>query len=163
MTMKRNELRNALTLIALAFGAATLPAQATDPGSSGSSASGSASPAGDASSSGTSAAAAPAGTNSGGPSNNSAGRAAGTNMPPSAAAPRVPMSPVDQELAAKVSAAIMADDQLKDAQLTVHAANGEVTLSGRVKDQGQGDRAMEVVKKIAGVRNVTPSIVISTG
>ena len=187
MTMKRNELRNTLALIALAFGAATLPAQATNAGSAGSGASGSASSASDASSSGTNAAAAAAapagGTNSPGPStatagrdkestsgtnapaatgNNSAGRIAGTNMPPTAAAPTAPMNAADQQLVSSINSALAADDKLKDAQLRVYASNGNVTLSGTVKDQAQGDRAMQLAKSISGVKNVTPSLMITS-
>jgi hypothetical protein len=180
MTMKRNELRTALTLIALAFGAATLPSHATNSGSGSGSASGSASSAaaGSDASSGTSAAAA-GGTNSAGPSTATAGRdkesTAGTNAPAAtgtnragvnsppvvAASPAAPMNAADQQLADSVKAALAADARLKDANLNAYASNGDITISGTVKDQAQGDRAMQVAQGVSGVKKVTPSIMIT--
>ncbi|MDQ3069951.1 MAG: BON domain-containing protein [Acidobacteriota bacterium] len=61
----------------------------------------------------------------------------------------------DVELVARVKTALLNDTQVGERRIDVHAANGAVTLSGRVASAAERDRAVELARAVTGVRGVT--------
>ena len=60
----------------------------------------------------------------------------------------------DGQLADRVRSSMLADPLLKDADLSVGARDGVVTLKGAVVDLAQFDRAIELARKTPGVDKV---------
>lgn len=60
----------------------------------------------------------------------------------------------DAILALQVREAIAADSSLRGHNITVNAANGEITLLGVVSTRAQRERAAEVARGVGGVRRV---------
>jgi len=89
-----------------------------------------------------------------------------TPVPPAAApsgAPAATAATSDQSLQNGVAAALKSEPKLGGVAISVAANNGEVVLSGTVKDQSQADRAMRLAKGVAGVKNVTSSLTVVAG
>lgn len=66
----------------------------------------------------------------------------------------------DGIVTARVKAALMADDQVKSADIATVTRDGVVQLSGFVNNQGQIDRALEVTHGIEGVSSVSNALTI---
>ena len=66
----------------------------------------------------------------------------------------------DTIVTTKAKAALVADASVKSLDIAVVTRKGEVQLSGFVDNQGQIDRAIEVVRGIAGVRSVNNEMAI---
>ncbi|MGQ0384308.1 MAG: BON domain-containing protein [Gammaproteobacteria bacterium] len=60
----------------------------------------------------------------------------------------------------KVKAAIGADEELKATEINVESFKGQVQLSGFVRDPAHISRAIEVTRKIEGVKGVINSLVV---
>ena len=79
------------------------------------------------------------------------------------AEPSAKMSAADQKIADKVIMALNSEQTLNGARITVLAANGDVTLSGKARDQAQADKAMALAQVAAGSGKVTNSLAASSG
>lgn len=64
----------------------------------------------------------------------------------------------DTVITAKVKAAILDDPTLKVTEINVETFKGRVQLSGFVSSREQLDRAVEVTRKIKGVKSVVNDI-----
>ncbi|MES2877835.1 MAG: BON domain-containing protein [Pseudomonadota bacterium] len=60
----------------------------------------------------------------------------------------------DAVVTTKVKSALLGDSRIKSTDIAVVTRNGEVQLSGFVDNQGQIDRALEVVRSVEGVTGV---------
>jgi osmotically-inducible protein OsmY len=63
-------------------------------------------------------------------------------------------------LTTKVKATILGDSKLKVLQINVKSYKGVVQLSGFVDSQGAVDRAVELTRKIKGVKSVNNSLIV---
>ena len=63
-------------------------------------------------------------------------------------------------LTAKVKATILGDSRLKVMQIDVESFKGVVLLSGFVDSAAAAERAVELVRKIRGVKSVNNSLVV---
>lgn len=75
-----------------------------------------------------------------------------------AAAPAAAASPADAATKKDVEAAIAKEDQLKGSKIAVAAKDGEVTLTGEVKNDWLKYLAEETAKKAKSVKSVKNSI-----
>jgi hyperosmotically inducible protein len=66
----------------------------------------------------------------------------------------------DAIITAKAKAALVADASVRSPDIAVVTRKGEVQLSGFVENQGQIDRAIEVVRGVDGVRTVNNEMTI---
>ncbi len=64
----------------------------------------------------------------------------------------------DTVITTKVKAAILDDPALKVAEINVETFKGRVQLSGFVNSQSQIERAVEVTRKVKGVKSVANDI-----
>jgi hyperosmotically inducible protein len=64
----------------------------------------------------------------------------------------------DSTITTKVKADLVGDDTVKAYQITVETYKGVVQLSGFVDTSDQKDRAAEIAKNVAGVKDVTNNI-----
>lgn len=69
----------------------------------------------------------------------------------------------DGAVTTKVKAALMAEPDVKSFDIKVETKGGDVTLSGEVDNQAQIDHAVEVARKVEGVKNVTNQLTIKKG
>ncbi|MES2564640.1 MAG: BON domain-containing protein [Pseudomonadota bacterium] len=60
----------------------------------------------------------------------------------------------DQTIETKVKAALIAAKDVSGTAIQVEVRNGEVQLSGFVKTQAEAQRAIDVTRKVDGVRSV---------
>ena len=60
----------------------------------------------------------------------------------------------DAMVTTKAKSALLGDSRIKSTDISVVTRNGEVQLSGFVENQGQIDRALEVVRSVEGVTGV---------
>ncbi|MBA3582167.1 MAG: BON domain-containing protein [Gammaproteobacteria bacterium] len=60
----------------------------------------------------------------------------------------------DSVITTKVKTALMGDDTVKGADITVDTSKGEVQLSGFVNNKTQIERAIQVARTVEGVQNV---------
>jgi osmotically-inducible protein OsmY len=63
-------------------------------------------------------------------------------------------------LTTKVKATILGDSKLKMFQINVKSFRGVILLSGFVDSQAMVDRAVDLTRKIKGVKSVTNSLVV---
>jgi len=66
----------------------------------------------------------------------------------------------DAVITTRVKAALMADDNIKGADISAVTRDGVVQLSGFVNNQGQIDRALEVARSIEGVSSVSNELTL---
>ena len=66
----------------------------------------------------------------------------------------------DAVITTKVKAALFNDPDLSAAEINVETYNGEVQLSGFVSTQSQINQAVQVAKKVEGVRKVKNSLLV---
>lgn len=69
----------------------------------------------------------------------------------------------DTVITTKVKAALLADSDVKAADIHVDTANGDVTLSGTAASQAQIDKAVGIVRGIEGVKNVDNKLAVKAG
>jgi hyperosmotically inducible protein len=69
----------------------------------------------------------------------------------------------DSVVTAKVKSALLSDPEVKSFDLKVETRKGEVLLSGFVANQGQMDRAVQVVRGVPGVRIISNSMALKDG
>lgn len=60
----------------------------------------------------------------------------------------------DQTIETKVKAALLAAPDVSGTAVSVEVRNGDVQLSGFVKSQAEAQRAVELARRVDGVRNV---------
>lgn len=60
----------------------------------------------------------------------------------------------DQTIETKVKAALIGAPDVSGTDITVEVRGGEVQLSGFVKSQREAQRAIELTRRVEGVRNV---------
>lgn len=68
----------------------------------------------------------------------------------------------DSVITTKVKAALLADPDVKSTDISVETQNGEVMLSGFVRDQKQIDRAMNIARNVEGVKGVQNKLSIKS-
>ena len=66
----------------------------------------------------------------------------------------------DSVVTTKVKAALLADADVKSFDIKVETKNGDVQLSGVVDTQTQIDHAVEVTRRVEGVKNVTNQLTL---
>jgi osmotically-inducible protein OsmY len=66
----------------------------------------------------------------------------------------------DSVLTTKVKASILGDSKLKVLQIDVETFKGVVQLSGFVDSQTAADRAVELARKVRGVKQVNNSLIV---
>jgi osmotically-inducible protein OsmY len=66
----------------------------------------------------------------------------------------------DSVLTAKVKAAIIKDPKLKSLQISVESFKGVVQLSGFVNTQDASNRAVELARRVKGVKQVNNSLIV---
>ncbi|MES2206535.1 MAG: BON domain-containing protein [Pseudomonadota bacterium] len=67
----------------------------------------------------------------------------------------------DTSITTKVKAALLAEPNLKSRNIKVETNNGTVTLSGDLETQEQVDKAQEITKPVAGVKDVKNNITVA--
>ncbi len=86
--------------------------------------------------------------------------------PPKVAAPvtaeRVGQAIDDTAVTTKVKAALLAASSVNSTSISVETRDGRVTLSGRLPDQLQIDRAVTTTKGIEGVKGVDNQLAVGT-
>lgn len=68
----------------------------------------------------------------------------------------------DSVITTKVKAALLADPDVKSTDISVETQNGEVMLSGFVRDKKQIDRAMNIARNVDGVKGVQNKLSIKS-
>jgi hyperosmotically inducible protein len=66
----------------------------------------------------------------------------------------------DAAITAKVKTALLAEKGVSGTDINVDTAQGTVTLSGRVADASQIDRAAQVAKEVEGVKTVLNKLTV---
>ena len=66
----------------------------------------------------------------------------------------------DSVLTAKVKAALLKEQKLKSMDVSVETYNGEVLLSGFVRDESQREAAKKVATRVSGVTSVKDAMVV---
>ena len=98
-------------------------------------------------------------------------RSKGGTGPPVTSAPQSepaarPSSPMagrtieDTSITTKVRAALIADKGIKSTDIDVDTEQGTVTLTGRVPDAAQVERAAQVARGVEGVKTVTNKLTV---
>ncbi|MCU6433997.1 BON domain-containing protein [Undibacterium sp. Jales W-56] len=90
---------------------------------------------------------------------------AGCNKPTDIAGPSAPSITVgtqidDTVVSAKVSSALMSNEDIKGYDIKVAVRKGEVMLSGFVDNQAQIDKSIAVTRAVEGVTNVDNKLVL---
>jgi hyperosmotically inducible protein len=60
----------------------------------------------------------------------------------------------DSAITAKVKTALLAEPGIPSADISVETVSGKVTLSGKVTDRAQAERAVQVAAMVEGVKGV---------
>ena len=66
----------------------------------------------------------------------------------------------DSVITTKVKAALLREPKLKSMDVSVETYNGEVLLSGFVRDEGQRNAAKKVAMRVSGVASVKDAMVV---
>jgi hyperosmotically inducible protein len=66
----------------------------------------------------------------------------------------------DASITAKVKAALLAEADMKSMGISVETAQGLVTLTGRVPDTAQLERATQVARNVEGVKTVLNNLTV---
>lgn len=61
----------------------------------------------------------------------------------------------DSVITTKVKSALFADPEIKSFEINVETRKGDVQLSGFVDNQANVDRALDIARRVEGVKNVT--------
>ena len=69
----------------------------------------------------------------------------------------------DAAITAKVKTALLAESGVPGTAINVDTAGGNVTLRGRVDNQRQVERAVQVARGVEGVREVVNQLTVGTG
>ena len=69
----------------------------------------------------------------------------------------------DASITAKVKAALLAEKGVNGTDISVTTANGIVTLTGRLPDSSQVERANQVTREIDGVTTVQNNLTVGAG
>jgi hyperosmotically inducible protein len=67
----------------------------------------------------------------------------------------------DTAITAKVKSALLADDQVKVANVSVETKDGNVMISGKVPDPAQRERVIQIARSVQGVKEVQDSISVN--
>jgi len=86
---------------------------------------------------------------------------ADAEMSASQAADKTAQLTGDMTITAKVSAALVADDQLKATQINVDTRAGQVTLTGEAPDAKSRERATTLAAAVDGVKQVNNQLALS--
>lgn len=85
------------------------------------------------------------------------------SSPPSGTSATAGAAVDDTVITTKIKAALLADSDVKAADIHVDTANGDVTLSGTAASQAQIDKAVGIVRGIEGVKNVDNKLAVKAG
>ena len=66
----------------------------------------------------------------------------------------------DSVITTKIKSSILADSSIKGSDISVDTKNGEVTLTGSVKNQTQMDRAQKLAQNTDGVKGVSNKLAV---
>lgn len=66
----------------------------------------------------------------------------------------------DTAITAKVKSSLLADKDISSLRISVTTKNGKVTLSGKVKDPVQKQKAVQIAKNVSGVKQVKDKLQI---
>jgi hyperosmotically inducible periplasmic protein len=66
----------------------------------------------------------------------------------------------DSVITTKIKSSILSDSAIKGSDISVETKNGEVTLTGTVKNQAQLDRAQKLALNTDGVKNVQNKLAV---
>ncbi len=66
----------------------------------------------------------------------------------------------DQTITARVKTVLLNDTQISATRIDVATANGVVTISGTVKSKAEEQRAIQLTRQVAGVRDVRSTLTI---
>ena len=69
----------------------------------------------------------------------------------------------DASITAKVKAALLAEKGVNGTDINVATANGIVTLTGRLPDPSQVERATQVTREVEGVTTVQNKLTVGAG
>lgn len=72
-----------------------------------------------------------------------------------------PAPPTDSQITAQVQSQIASEDALKSLPIQVEAANGVVTLSGKVNDDAARELAANDAAQVAGVKTVVNNLIVA--
>ena len=64
----------------------------------------------------------------------------------------------DATITARVKTVLLNDPKINATRIDVATSNGVVTMSGSVKSQDEVDRAVQLARSVAGVRDVKPNL-----
>ena len=67
----------------------------------------------------------------------------------------------DTAITAKVKGEFVRDKEVSALEVAVTTRNGDVQLSGRVRNKHEADKAVRIARSVAGVRSVSSAIEIS--
>jgi hyperosmotically inducible periplasmic protein len=85
-----------------------------------------------------------------------------TRAEPAAAAEKAGEYVDDSVLTTKVKAALLEEKNLKSLDISVESTDGVVTLSGKVASSAQIKQAVDVTKRVKGVKDVHNSLTLKT-
>jgi hyperosmotically inducible periplasmic protein len=69
----------------------------------------------------------------------------------------------DAGITAKVKAALIAEKDVNGMSINVDTAGGKVTLTGKVPDQAQIDKAIQIARAVDGVKSVDNKLTVGAG
>lgn len=91
-----------------------------------------------------------------------AGSDASSGTSSSGAASKAGATIDDSVITTKVKTALLADPEVKSTDISVETRNGEVMLSGYVRDQKQIDRALQIARSVEGAKGVQNKMAIKS-
>ena len=77
------------------------------------------------------------------------------------ATPLVPENPGDRLIRRDLNLAISHDPSLKDRQISFLVSNGDVSVTGIVKDEGERKKINDLAMSITGVKSVANALRVS--
>ena len=80
----------------------------------------------------------------------------------SACSPSVAVRTDDPSINARVRTVLLNDTEIGARAIDVQTSSGVVTISGSVRSPGEADRAMELARKVEGVRDVRSTLQVET-
>lgn len=81
-----------------------------------------------------------------------------SEAPPPASASVVPENEADRGIRRDLNVAIAQDPQLKERQISFLVSNGDVSVTGVVKSEGERKKINDLAMNIAGVKSVANAL-----
>lgn len=98
------------------------------------------------------------GTSSG--SSNASGASGSSGTSGTGPATKAGIAIDDSVITTKIKSSILSDSSIKGSDISVDTRNGEVTLTGSVKNQTQMERAQKLAQNTDGVKNVSNKLAV---